>query len=166
MWELTKTRDCRHSRRPVLCIGAALLMLGLLFPLPALAACSFSSFSAIVFGNYDVFNNAPLDTVGTVAYRCGQTDHNITIVLDTGGASSFANRRMLNGSEPLYYNIYLDAARTMIWGDGSGGSKSYFIKNPQPNNADSTIQIYGRIPAGQSVSTGIFANQLTVTMIF
>ena len=166
MREIKKTQKHRQLSRALLAIKAALLMLMLLFPLPAWAACSFSITSAIVFGNYDIFNNAPLDTVGTLVYRCGQTDQNITIALDTGGASSFANRRMLKGSEPLHYNIYLDAARTIIWGDGSGGSKAYFIKNPQPNNADITIQVYGRIPAGQSVSAGTFSNELTVTMIF
>ena len=133
-------------------------------PFSALAVCSLSS-TSISFGNYDVFNTSPLDTNGSIVYRCGNADNNISISLNQGGASSFNPRRMLNGSQALNYNLYLDAARTIIWGDGTDGTQTYFIKNP-PNNQDVTVPVYGRVPTGQSVSKGAYGNTITVTINF
>ena len=72
---------------------------------------------------------------------------------------------MLNGSEALNYNLYLDTARTIIWGDGTAGTQTYFIKNP-PNNQDVAVPVYGRIPTGQSVSKGTYTSTITVTLNF
>jgi spore coat protein U domain-containing protein, fimbrial subunit CupE1/2/3/6 len=128
------------------------------------AVCSLSS-TSIIFGTYDVFSTSPLDTNGSIVYRCGNSDHDISVSLDQGGAPSFNPRRMLKGSEALSYNLYLDAARTTIWGDGTAGTQTYFIKNP-PNNQDVAVPIYGRVPTGQSVSKGAYSNTITVTINF
>lgn len=133
-------------------------------PFSALAVCSLSG-TSISFGNYDVFSSSPLDTNGSIVYRCGNADHDISISLDKGGTPSFNPRQMLNGSQALNYNLYLDAARTIIWGDGTGGTQTYFIKNP-PNNQDVTVPVYGRVPTGQNVSKGAYSNTITVTINF
>jgi spore coat protein U-like protein len=130
----------------------------------ALAVCSLSS-TSISFGTYDVFSTSPLDTNGSIVYRCGNADNNISISLDRGGAASFNPRQMRNGSLALNYNLYLDAARTIIWGDGTAGTQTYFIKNP-PNNQDVTVPVYGRVPTGQSVSRGVYSNTIVVTINF
>ena len=130
----------------------------------ALAVCSLSS-TSISFGTYDVFSTSPLDTNGSVVYRCGNSDNNISISFDRGGAASFNPRQMRNGSLALNYNLYLDAARTIIWGDGTAGTQTYFIKNP-PNNQDVTVPVYGRVPTGQSVNRGVYSNTIVVTINF
>jgi spore coat protein U-like protein len=130
----------------------------------AQAACSLSG-AAIAFGNYDPISLTPLDTAGAVVYRCGSSDHNTTITLSRGGGTSFATRRMVNGAEQLFYNLYRDAARTIIWGDGTGGTQAYTIGNPQ-NNQDTSVPIFGRAPAGQNVSVGNYSDTITVTLIF
>ena len=130
----------------------------------AQAACSLSG-ASISFGDYDPTILTPLDTAGAVIYRCGNSDHNITITLSRGGGTSYATRRMVNGSEKLFYNLYRDAARTAIWGDGTGGTQAYTIANPQ-NNQDVTVPMFGRAPAGQNVSVGSYIDTITVTLIF
>lgn len=129
----------------------------------AMAACIIST-TAVSFGTYDVFSPTPRDSTGSVVYRCG-TDANITISLDRGGAPSFNPRRMLKGTEALDYNLYQDAARTTIWGDGTGGTQAYFSANP-PNNKDVTVTIHGRIPAGQDVGAGAYTNTVTAIVNF
>ena len=129
------------------------------------AACSLSS-TSMVFGTYDVLVATPLDTTGSVVYRCTQRDHNIMITLDRGGAASFATRRMVKGSDQLLYNIYLDAARTVIWGDGSGGTQAFFTRNPQGNNQDLTVPIFGRVPARQDLGVGAYTDTIIVTLNF
>ncbi len=144
---------------------AALVALQWLMPTAsAHAACSLSS-AAIAFGNYDPISLTPLDTAGAVVYRCGGSDHNIIITLSRGGGTSFATRRMVNGAEQLFYNLYRDAACTIIWGDGTGGTQAYTISNPQYNQ-DTTVPMFGRAPAGQNVSVGNYSDTITVTLIF
>ncbi len=127
------------------------------------AICTMTT-TPVLFGAYNVLSPAPLDTTGILVYRCGNRDHNIMISFDPGGAPSFAARRMLNGSQQLFYNLYLNAARTVIWGDGTGGTGVYFIHNPQPSNQDISVPIFGRIPAGQNVGSGTYDNTITVTL--
>jgi spore coat protein U domain-containing protein, fimbrial subunit CupE1/2/3/6 len=140
----------------------ALLMIAA--PFSAQAACSLTS-TTILFGSYDIFSSTPLDTLGQIIFRCNNNDHNISISIDKGGASTFDPRRLLNGGSTLNYNLYLDAARTTIWGDGTGGTQNFFVRNPA-NNQDISIPLYGRIPAGQGTSAGNYSNTLTVTINF
>lgn len=132
---------------------------------PAHAACTISS-TPLVFGTYNVFAVTPLDSTGSVTLHCTATDKDIVITLDRGGAPTFNPRRMLNGAEQLDYNLYLDAARTTIWGDGTGGTQIFANHNPQGNNRDIVLPIYGRIPAGQDVRAGTYTNTITVTIQF
>ena len=136
----------------------------LFIPDLAQAACSLSSV-AIAFGNYDPTSSTALDSAGSVVYRCVASDHNITITLSRGGGTSYATRRMVKATEQLFYNLYRDAARTVIWGDGTGGTQAYTLGNP-PNNQDISVPIFGRITAGQNVSVGNYSDTITVTLIF
>jgi spore coat protein U domain-containing protein, fimbrial subunit CupE1/2/3/6 len=145
-------------------VAIIVVLLMIAEPFSAQAACSLTS-TSILFGSYDIFSSTPLDTLGQIIFRCSNNDHNISISLDKGGAPTFDPRRLLNGASTLSYNLYLDAARTTIWGDGTGGTQSFFVQNPT-NNRDISIPLYGRIPAGQSTSAGNYSNTLTVTINF
>ena len=136
---------------------------------PAIAAqtssgCSLSGV-AIAFGTYDPITVIALDTAGSVVYRCGQRDHNIMITLSQGGGTSYATRRMVNGIDQLFYNLYRDAGRTVIWGNGGAGTQAYIVQNP-PNNQDINVPIFGRIPALQNAREGVYSDTITVTMTF
>ncbi len=147
-----------------LCSLSLGLAVALAWSVPAMAACTIST-TPVSYGSYNVFSATPLDSSGTVTYRCGAADRNITITLNTGGAATFNPRQMLNGSEALNYNLYRDAARTTIWGDGTGGTQVYSDANP-PNNQNVTVTIFGRIPAGQDVTAGSYTNTITATINF
>jgi spore coat protein U-like protein len=151
-----------NAKKHLFCSGAALLGI-CLFLSPVIAACTIGT-TSVSFGAYDVFNAAPGDSTGTVVFDCDRRDP-ITIALDRGGAPSFNPRRMLKLSEPLNYNLYLDAARTTIWGDGSGGTQVYSNSRP-PRNQNVTVTIFGRIPARQDISSGSYTNTITATINF
>ena len=72
---------------------------------------------------------------------------------------------MLKSSEALTYNLYLDASRTTIWGDGTGGTQAYSDPSAKKNQSV-TVTIYGRIPAGQDVSAVSYSNTITATINF
>ena len=128
------------------------------------AACTIST-TAISFGTYNVFQGAPTDAAGQVTFRCTTFELVVRIDLDRGGAPSFNPRQMRQSSEILSYNLYRDASRSTIWGDGTGGTQNFsqfFVFANQNIN----IPVYGRIPASQDVSAGLYTNTVTATINF
>jgi spore coat protein U-like protein len=128
------------------------------------ANCSIAT-TSIAFGNYDVFSASPTDTTGSVSFTCNATA-SIAITLSKGSSPTFSRRR-LNGPPPdtLNYNLYLDVARTTVWGDGTASTATYTNTNP-PVNTQVVVTIYGRIPAGQDVSAGTYTDTITATINF
>jgi spore coat protein U-like protein len=143
-------------------LGAALIVAGGAARLEA--ACTISS-TGVSFGVYDVFSAAPTDSTGAVIYDCDPPDRNIRITLSTGSNGTFVPRALTNGSDELAYNLFDDAALTSIWGDGTGGSNFYFIKNPHPQKPVA-LTIYGRIPPLQDVATGSYTDSIIVSVDF
>ena len=126
------------------------------------AACTISA-TSVAFGTYDVFATAPRDSTGTVTYRCGPSDHHITITISRGSSTTFTPRTLVNGTAWLQYNLFRDAAFATVWGDGTGGTATYFIVNP-PNNQDVVLTVYARVPAEQDVPAGAYADSVVVTL--
>ena len=71
---------------------------------------------------YNVFTTTPEDSTGTITYRCNSAAANISIALSDGSSSTSSPRTMRKGTEVLNYDLYQNAARTNIWGDGTGGT--------------------------------------------
>jgi spore coat protein U-like protein len=141
-------------------------LLALPRPVAAIGNCSFNSVSGVTFGAYNVFNPAPTDSTGTITYTCITVATPITIDLSKGNASSYAMRQMRQGaSYTLDYNLFLEATRTTIWGDGTGGSSRYGPVMP-PLASQVTVTVYGRIPARQNARVGSFTDTITVTINF
>ncbi|MGZ4778898.1 MAG: spore coat protein U domain-containing protein, partial [Thermoanaerobaculia bacterium] len=82
------------------------------------AQCSWTTtMTAIDFGVYSVFGGVS-NATSTGTLRC-VGNLNVTVSASTGGAGVFNPRKM---SAAAAYNVYTDAGRTLIWGDGTGGS--------------------------------------------
>ena len=127
------------------------------------AHCTIST-TSVSFGSYDVFASTPTDTTGTVSFTCtGNAD--VTITLTKGSSSTFNPRTLSGGTDTLNYNLYKDAARTSIWGDGTGSSSTY-TQVGVPNSTAQNLTIYGRIPAAQDVRAGTYTDSVTVNIDF
>lgn len=120
------------------------------------------SVTPVQFGTYNPLLPGDTRTTGIVTYNCTQS-RPISIALSRGGAS-FYDRRMGQVPNALRYNLYLDAAGTMVWGDGSGGSQAYRDPAPPPDT-NVSVPIYGRVPARQrQVHVGVVDDSLVVTI--
>lgn len=126
--------------------------------------CSIST-TSVSFGSYDVFSITPTDSTGTVSYRCTGSAATVQITLDFGSNAQSTTRYMTNGPDLMTYGLYLDAAMTSIWGDGTGSTLTYQASSP-PNNQWVNVTVYGRVPAGQDVSAGPYADTVTATINF
>jgi spore coat protein U-like protein len=123
------------------------------------------SVTSVAFGNYNVFTTTADDSTGTITYRCNSTAANISISLSDGSSTTFNPRTLRKGAEVLNYNLYRNAARTTIWGNGTGGTSVYTQGNP-PNNQNVNVTVYGRIPAQQDVSAGNYTDTVSAVINF
>jgi spore coat protein U-like protein len=154
-------------RRKLACVAilasAALCSKGAL----AITSCSFVSVVGVAFGGYDVFDVVPLASTGSLTFRCNGVLQNETIVIDlSAGNSGDALARTLTGTTtPLSYNLYLDAAHTLVWGNGAGGTSHHGPTTP-PDAQDVTVTVFGLIPDRQSVVAGSYSDTIVATILF
>jgi len=128
-----------------------------------IANCSISA-SPLAFGNYDpvvVHAASPLDAAGGVTITCtkGATT---PIALDLGLNPTGSTRRMVSGGDYLTYELYQNSGRTTVWGTGG----SAFTPPVAPSKAARLFTVYGRVPAGQDVRAGAYADTVTATVNF
>lgn len=153
-----------------------LILLGLIFTLCFKAEislsqprCSISGIS-IHFGSYNVFSPNPTDSTGTLTLNCEDVARADLKLSASSTSGTFNPRRMKRsgGNDFLDYNIFIDAGRTVIFGDGTGGTQTIRVHKPPGTPAkapwSSQVNIYARIPPGQDVSIGSYSDSLTLTV--
>ena len=148
-------------------LGAALAVALAATGARATTSCSFTTVVGVSFGSYNMLATSPLDSTGSFTFNCagvGGTD-TITINLGHGAAPSYWPRQMVRGAVSLAYNLFVNAARTQVWGDGTSSTYHYGPVTP-PNGADVTVPIYGRVPAGQIVTAGTYGDTIVITILF
>jgi spore coat protein U-like protein len=139
------------------------LLLGLGLPLEALAACQFTSLSDVNFGAYNVFARSPNnDGVGSLRIKCQGGGKSSTVMLSSGQSQSFAPRTLRSGAHSLNYNLYTNASRTIVWGDGTAGTHTMSAGK----NASTALDVFGSIPEGQDPPVGNYSDNIVVTVNF
>lgn len=134
-------------------------------------SCTLAS-GNLAFGAYDVFSPASLDSSATLVVTCRRAGGapNSTLAIAIGpsaGSSAIASRRMRTGrgADFLGYNLFRDAARTVVWGNTAGiDTLVQAISVPNHGSVQVSATIFGRIPAGQDVRMGIYADSVTITV--
>jgi len=165
------------ARRTPFGVCAALAVLAAWpMALPAAVSCTVSGVGP-AFGTYNLLSAAPTYANGQLTVTCtltgprGRGRGTVTPVwsASTGASGGYGARWMLSGSNRLNYNLYLDPAYTLLWGDGTGGSQTgsarLRLRRRSPTQSV-TAPIYGRIPALQSPAAGTFADTLIVTVTY
>jgi len=132
------------------------------------ASCSIST-TPLAFGAYDpVGANAatPLDATGGVVVTC-TNGSSTTVTLgqglnaNTGSSDTTPLRRMVSGANFLSYTLYQNAGHTTVWGNTAGTGAAH-----TGSGTATTVPVYGRIPAGQNVATGSYADTVVATVTF
>lgn len=128
-----------------------------------------------------VAGTAPVNAQATVTIRCDTTgltaisSVRVRMCLHLGdgvnGTGFFNPRRMINAQgDPMNFQMYRDSARTQIWGSSSIPA----IPTPQlidfeygtgvlTGSGETSVLIYGRVPAQSGLSAGNFSNPFTDT---
>jgi spore coat protein U-like protein len=134
--------------------------------------CSIEGKQDIAFGAYQPTTtnvSTPLDTTGSITLRCAKGTI-ATINIQQGGNAATGStcaapaRRMQNASvttEYLNYDLYRDGGHATKWGCDSVQT----FTSPSAS-VDHTVDVYGRVPAGQDAMIGNYQDQVTVDVTF
>jgi len=130
----------------------------------AAAGRCWGSTSSVSFGSYDVLSSTPTDTTGNISVYCNQENYTTASIGPSANSGGFNPRRMkyTTGTDLLNYNLYANASKTQIWGNGTGGT--FTVSETVARFTTVNLPVYGRIHAGQDVSAGLYADALTVTV--
>lgn len=132
------------------------------------ANCTISA-ANLSFGAYDpvVANKtAPLDVNTTVTVLCTKGSTGVTVGLDLGTHAAAGSRFMSNGTDSLQYELYSDSAGGTVWSNAGAGLVTWPVFGPIGAGAGTPHTVFGRIPAGQDVSVGSYADVVTATVNF
>ncbi len=138
---------------------------------PSVCIVDVSSGTTMTFdmSNLTVAGNVlDFDALTTLAWRCS-AGVNTVITIGPGGSADQTARELDDAGTPLSYNLYVDPARTNVWGDGSGGTNTSPAVGTGMAVANiGTTDVYGRIPlaAAEAAAPGTYTDQVLVTVVF
>jgi spore coat protein U-like protein len=127
------------------------------------------SASTLDFGSTSLSSNA--DSTATITVQATNTTP-YSIGLDNGINASGSQRRVRLGATSSYlnYSLYTDSARSSLWTTTSsttsctGGVGTCITGTGTGSNQ--TVTIYGRVPTQSVPSTGVFNDNVVVTVTF
>ena len=138
----------------------------------AVSVCVLAT-TPVVFANYDPFYGAGLTASGTLTVSCssvivptGAVAYTLSLsASQTTGTMARAMGGAFGGR--LLYNLYTDASRTVIWGNGSSGTQTVAGSVTPIVSAVPAIRVhtvYGSLPMRQSVRTGLYTDTIYATI--
>ncbi len=122
-----------------------------------LASCSISA-TNMSFASITTGTTSNTDATSTLTVNCSNGTP-FTIALGNGTNYS-GGRRMTNGTTNINYYLYSDSGRSTLWGGAT-------LVSGTGTGSDQTFNVYGRVPAGQSVIyAGNYIDTITATITY
>jgi spore coat protein U-like protein len=121
--------------------------------------------SNLAFGQYDpLVQNATqeLDAAAQVTMVCTRSSR-AAVSIDSGRNPIGSTRTLASSSQHVSYQLFRDSGRTQEWGSGvTDGLQlvSEGVHKPQQ------LTVFGRIPPGQEVASGMYTDVVTATVDF
>lgn len=132
-----------------------------------ISSCTVSGTTLNFGNNIDPFSAAtPLDSTSTLTVACtNTTPYQVALSAGTnaGGATNFGSRAIKNGSNTLAYQLYSDASRTTVWGNGTNSSAQV---SGSGSGGNQSLNIYGRLPSLSGAVPGSYTDTVTVTITY
>lgn len=111
------------------------------------------------FGVYRSGQSSDLDAVGQIEFvNCMGL---LTFELDGGQAADVGDRFMSGDGGELRYQLYINSQRSAVWGTGDD---SFEIQLFETQSGD--VDVYGRIPGGQTTGPGAYVDTVNITLTF
>jgi spore coat protein U-like protein len=161
---------------PARCTVLLALLTAIAAPLShaAVSNCTVTA-TSVAFGTYTPLQATALTGTGTITTVCTVTSHSNTITVDltAGTSGTFTARTMTTvlgtTTYTLTYNLYQNAADTIIWGNGTGGSQADTVTLTRHGGNDTittATTIYGAVAPSQDPAPGTYTDTITVSVNF
>lgn len=126
--------------------------------------CDVSS-NGLAFGVYSPTSTANRDAIGSILINCnGSIRAELRLSVGNGAAASYAGGRKMTrsgGTGTLNYNLYANAHRTQVFGDGTDTSVTRQIES----NKSFSQPVFGRIPGAQRATlSGSYFDTVIITI--
>lgn len=137
-------------------------------------ACTAGTTAGVfAFGN--IVTTAPAGVgalLGEFVVRCANGDNvarnvRLRLAISAGASGSAGQRHMRQAGAPtpLLYNLFEDAAYTVVWTATTGGRPDEFLNVPARAVREIRRPIFGRVPGSQTaVTPGIYSDTLIATV--
>ena len=170
MTDMKFVRSWRSAAVGAACVGAAMMFTAttaaaatatstMAVSATVQATCGITA-SPLAFGTYA---SAQLDAATTLSVSCTNTTaYNVGLDAGTGSGATVAARKMSSGSQTLTYAVYSDSGRSTVWGPTVGTN----TVTGTGTGAAQTLNVYGRIAAGQLPTPGSYADTITATITY
>ncbi len=136
----------------------------------AAASCGFQNVIGVAFGVYDPLSGAANNSSGRFTVACSRPFASgpydpffYSVSVSSGLHGTVTARKMSNGIDNLSYGLYADSPRQTNLTSVSGTFDFPFLGVREGSRL---VNVYGRIPAGQLVSSGSYTDIITLTLIF
>jgi spore coat protein U-like protein len=116
------------------------------------------------FGSYEDGSTESVLTTATIDLVCrgiGETSHAIVTAGPSANTGTYQDRQLANGESRLRYQVYINASRTIVWGDGTQDTQPVIAPAPATNRS---FTVYGGIFNGQSGEVGRYSDVLRITV--
>jgi spore coat protein U-like protein len=126
-------------------------------------SCQLTSAPTLGFGPLTPV--ADNDAQANITFVC-TNGFNTVIKLGGGGSGTIGARRMLNGATQLSYQLYTDATRTTVFGDGSSGNTAPVTGAGY--SSPGTVTVYGRVLQANAAAApaGSYTDTVQITIVF
>ena len=145
------------KRLLLFCVAAAALVT----PLQAGNCNWITAPTNITLGSYSVFGSTSLVATSSYRFRC-TPNTNATLTFSTGANSgTYFPRNLASGANRLAYNVFDDAATSIVIGNGSGGTTSRVVFNSTPGDKEYDDIVYGKVIEGADIPAGTYTDTVT-----
>jgi spore coat protein U-like protein len=150
----------------LLIVSVVLLFQWVSAPARAQLSC-FAGVSNLAFGTVDVLSGLADDSAGTITTGCTGIPNNVTVLVCYRANNgtyplSGGQRQMGSGANRLLFQMYQDAARTIVWDSSTTGQIGVVLTSANPT---ATTPFYGQVPGAQQiVPPGSYTSNVTVSL--
>lgn len=126
-------------------------------------SCQLTSVDALAFGELD--ETADNDAQADISWVC-TNGFDTEIQLDGGVTAGDISARTMGGDGTLPYQLYTDASRTTVFGDGTTGD--VVDVTGAGYGSPATVTVYGRVDQADAevAAAGNYTDTINVTILF
>jgi len=123
--------------------------------------------STLSFGNAidPLQSSGPIDASANVSVTCTRTTPYAVALsagANAGSPNAFGARAMKSGNNTLAYQLYLDAAHSQVWGNGTNSS----VYTGTGSGSVQSLTVHGRLPSVANAVPGDYSDTVTVTITY